>query len=115
MSLYTVSSGQVINANDINQLVNVLQVPSGGSEVWQYFLAGLSYVTNDVISNWITTRNHGTAPSSVTLDHTIQTSVGFNSFQAGNIQGNGFQAYGGADGTAPYYDCRVAGNYTAAF
>jgi hypothetical protein len=115
MSLYTVSSGQVINANDINQLVNALQVPSGGSEVWQYFLAGLSNAQTDVISNWITTRNHGTAPSSVTLDHSILSPIGYSSYAAGNLQGSGFQAFGYADSSAPNHNCHVGGNYTAAF
>jgi hypothetical protein len=67
MSLTTVTTGGQINASDINQLVNVLQQPSGGTDTGSVEVAGWSNAASDVISSYIPSRSRGSTPVSVTI------------------------------------------------
>src|SRR5579863_10222873 len=116
-SWYTVSTGQTINAADINQFANALEVPAGNTEIGSYVLAGLTTNNGDVVSTWVVTLNHANAPSTCALGtptlgpHSLQSG----SYTTNHLAANGFQLYAFADGTAPSPNAYVGGTYTATY
>ena len=97
MSLYTVSTGTTINATDVNQLVNVLQQPSGGSESQTIGLVELgAYQTNANVSQWIGSRSLGSVPVSASLSGTSSTSM--NAIGTANLNSSGVNIGSGASG-----------------
>jgi hypothetical protein len=116
-SWYTVATGQTINAADINQFSNALEVPAGNTEIGWYFLAGFTYSNGDVVSDWITTLNHANAPSTVALNFAILSPIGYQtgSVTTNNLEASGFQVYGYADTSAPNHNAHCGGQYTATY
>jgi hypothetical protein len=113
MALYTVSTGITIAAADINQLVNVLQEPSGGLEKGRYRLAGGVYATNAVLSHWVNTLSRNSVPVSLTIDTADATPNTLNAPAAplGNSNAGGFLIY--ATATAAGTNAFAAGNWQA--
>lgn len=113
MSLYTVVTGNTIAAQDINQVINVLQEPSGSSEVGQYWLAGSSYAANALISQWIQSQSRTSTPVSVSIDESIQAPSNCGTPSVSNLKSSGFQLY--AFGSGVFTSANVAGVYTIKF
>lgn len=110
MSLVTVTNGNTADASDINQLVNVLQQPSGGQDKGVYYVNGWASTNNQSIAAWVAARSRTSSPISVTIDTAI---AGPNAVAAPNtnaLDGNGFHVFAKSSGANS--DCYVAGNYT---
>ena len=110
MSLYTVSSGQVINAADVNQLVNVLQAGAGVQEVGGYYLNGWGNAANDQIGAWVPSRSRGSTPVSVSTDTSVQAATNCGSVSTNALTSNGFHASTLTTGASTA--CYVGGQYT---
>ena len=114
MALYTVANGQVINASDVNQLVNMMQAPSGAQEKAKYWLGGNGYATNAVISYYVRTTSQGATPVSVSIDTTDQAPTGsLFSPNAVHLTAYGFQIY--ANTSAATGNAYCAGGYTVQY
>lgn len=114
MALYTVSSGSVINAQDVNQVVTVLQQNAGGQEAAKYFLAGNGASAGCVISLYILTRSRGTVPVSVSIDTSDLAPTGnLNAPTTSSLTANGFQLWASISGAAT--NARCAGNWTVQY
>lgn len=116
MSLYQVSTGQTINAADVNQLVDELEQQSGGQELGKYFLAGGIYANIATVSNYIPSRSRYSTPVSIQVDDADQGHTGgFNGVPiASNLTTAGFQIYCN-NTTGPNTNGRAGGNYTIQF
>lgn len=110
MSLYTVSSGTTINAQDVNQLVNVLQQQSGGQELGKYYLTFNASASGYFGSVWIVSLSRVSTPVSVTIDTSIANPVFCNNVATSNLGTAGFQIF--AQSTGANGNCRVGGVYT---
>jgi hypothetical protein len=111
LSLYTVVTGQVANAADLNQLVNVLQQPSGGQEKGKYALGGNWAGTGSgFFSTYVPSLSRNTSPVSVAIDTADQAPIG-GAVAPGTdrLSSSGFHVYSsmtnGNNGS-------MAGNYT---
>ena len=110
MSLNTVTTGNTILASDVNQLVNVLQRPSGSTETGQYFLAGWTNAASQVVSVWISSLSRNATPVSVMIDTTLGKTSGLNAPGTSNLSANGFQAFCLSSAAANNQSC--GGAYT---
>lgn len=90
MALYQVSSGQTINANDINQLVNTLMAPSGAQEIGFFAITFNASNSGYIGANWIKTTSQGSTPVSITLSNV--SSAGCGTVQTSSSSAYGFQA-----------------------
>jgi hypothetical protein len=111
MSLVTVSTGQTIAASHVNQLVNVLQVPSGGTETGGYFLTFAAYVNNAVGGTWINSESRGVSPVSVSVNTSVQSPNNTGSPSTDHLTVNGFHVYAFAN-NGVQTSCNVGGVYT---
>lgn len=110
MALNTVSTGNTILAADINQLVNVLQRPSGQTETGKYHLLWSAYTTNAQGQVWIQSQSRNATPVSVTVDSADQSPTNSGSPFTSVLNSSGFQLYGTSTTTA--VACNIGGNYT---
>lgn len=110
MSLNTVANGNTLFANDINQLVNVLQQPSGGQEKGSYFLHGWGGASGDTLAGWFPSLSRGTTPVSVSIDTSIQVASNVNAPATANLNATGFQVFTGTTGATT--NAQVGGNST---
>lgn len=113
MALYTVSSGNTINAADINQMVNILQQQSGGQEVGKYHLMFNSYTNGAQGQCWIPTLSRNSAPVSVTIDTTDQAPQNCGAPNTNLLKSSGFQIYAASNGQ--WLTCNTGGNFTVQY
>ena len=113
MSLTLVVNGNNVNATDINQVINVLQQPSGGQEKGHYFCGGNSYATNGYITIYMPSISRGSAPVSVTIDASDVAASNVNSPSTQHLSANGFEVY--TTSLGPAGAGNVAGKYTIQF
>lgn len=113
MALYTVSGGNVIQSADIDQLVNVLQQPSGGQEKGKYFMAGPVYANGAVVAEYVGSLSRGATPISVTIDEAdLAHTGGMNATPTtAQLTASGFQVFS-VTTTGPNVNARAGGNYT---
>lgn len=116
MSLTTVVSGNVIQAGDINQLVNVLKQPSGGTETGKYFMAGPVYANGAVVAEYVGSLSRGSVPVSVAVDTADQAPTGgmSGSVSTAQLSASGFQVFS-LTTTGPNVNARCGGNYTISY
>lgn len=98
MALYTVSSGSVINAQDVNQLVNRLQQGSGGTETQTVFVEMAPWDAGATVGQWMQTQSQGSTPVSVAYSGTSLAGVGSLSTQ--QLGTSGFFVSGAATGAS---------------
>ncbi len=110
MSLTTVSTGNTILANDVNQLVYVLQRGSGQSESGQYYLGFNPGGSGALGSLYLPTLSRGSIPVSVTIDTSLQAPSNCNSPGASNLSSSGFQIT--TTGTTGANNAHCAGQWT---
>ena len=110
MALSTVTTGNTILAADINQLVNVLQRPSGSTESGGYYIEGGTYQTNATIGQWISSLSRNATPVSVNIDTSVTSPTGVNSPTTQALSANGFFVIASAIGAGN--TSRVGGLYT---
>lgn len=109
--MYTVSTGATINANDLNQVINVLQAPSGAQENGTYFLTGTGTSGITGLGAWVPSLSRTSTPASVSINTSIQAPVNCNSPSTNNLSSNGFHV-ATAYSTASNVAANVAGNFT---
>lgn len=110
MSLYTVTSGNTIQAQDVNQIIDVLQQPSSGQEKGHYFVAGTTTANNLLFSGYVASLSRNATPVSVTLDTSDHSPQNCNAPSYNYLTQGGFQVY--TRSTASSGDVNVGGNYT---
>ena len=111
MALYTVTFGQVSSPTDLNQVVNVLQQPSGGQEKGKYWLAGGSYAVNAVISTYMPSLSRNTVPVSVSADTADFSPTSCNAPTTDHLSANGFHVWTNSTAITTN-NLNVAGNWT---
>lgn len=113
MALYTVSSGSVINAQDVNQLVTVLQQNAGGQETGYYYLNGWGNAASDNFGYGVNTRSQGTVPVSVSLNTSIDAPTNCASPGTNRVTASGFHVFTSTTGTTTNAFC--GGVYTVQY
>lgn len=113
MGLTTVTNGNTAQANDLNQVINILQQPSGGQEKGQYYLNGWGNASGDYISYWLSSLTRVAVPISVSIDTSIDISPNLNSPNTGHLSANGFQVNATLKAASVNEHC--GGNYTIQF
>ena len=110
MPLVTVVTGNVALASDLNQVINILQVPGGGTEPGKYFLRGQAYATNANMGNYMRSRSNGTTPVSVSSDTADQAASNANPQVTSNLTQYGFLIYSSGTGVVTLW--QIGGNFT---
>lgn len=113
-ALYTVSAGQTAEPLDINQLVNVLQEPSGGTESGSFFVAGPITGNGYVISSYLQLRSRVSSPISISTTVTSNSGGAAASITPNHLDSNGFQLYT-LNTTATSGNGNVGGTYVVQF
>lgn len=114
MSLYTVSSGQIVNASDINQLVNVLQEGSGGTESAKYWVeSGTGNATGWTVGDWVQTKSANATPVSVIIDTSITNPLSLNAPTTQQLNSSGF--FVGASSNSSSNTARFGGLWTVQY
>ncbi len=110
MSLTLITNGTLSDASQLNQVINVLMQPSGGTEAGRWFVEAGTYETNSTIGCDIISRSYGGAAVSVSIDtsDTSPTSLGTPTTQA--LTTGGFYII--ASGTSASHTPRAGGRYT---
>jgi hypothetical protein len=93
MALTLVVNGNQSSANDINQVINVLQQPSGGQEKGGYYLDSWSNAASDEVGYWINSLSKNVTPVSVSLDTSIDTTTFCNAPSTNHLNTYGFHVY----------------------
>ena len=109
-SLNPVSTGNTILAADINQLIYVLQRPSGQTEVGSYFLTGVGTSGITGLGGWVPSQSRNATPVSVTIDTSLQSPTNCNTPNTFHLGQNGFQL--ATQYTSSTSAANVGGNYT---
>lgn len=109
MALNTVTTGNTILAADINQLVNVLQKPSGSTEAGKYFIAGFGTTAGQNSSYYYSSLSRNATPVSVTIDQADQGAVNCVAPATGHLTASGVQIYTASSGSG---NIAVGGNVT---
>ncbi len=111
MALYQVQTGMTINASDIDQLVQVLQRPTGSTETGKYYLTDSGYATGAAQGEYIGSISRGSTPAgSVSIDTSDQAPSNCSSPTTDHLTANGFRVSTTATATATVVQC--GGNYT---
>lgn len=114
MTLYQVTTGTFINAGDINQLVQVLQRPSGQQETGKYYLTGNASSPSQSVGAYVGSLSRGSTPGgSVSIDTSDQAPSNCASPSTSNLTSNGFRVYTTSTTAANTVTC--GGNYTISF
>lgn len=114
MALYAVQTGQFINAQDIDQLVYVLQRPSGQQETGKYFLTDHATTSSQAFGEYVNSLSRGSTPGgSVSIDTADQTPSNCASPTADHLTANGFRVYSTSTGAAN--TVVVGGSYTISY
>jgi hypothetical protein len=114
MSLLTVLNGQLTDAGQLNDIINALQQPSGGSETGNWFMAGSSALTNGTVSVWLIFTNHLSTPSGISINTSILAPTGgLGSVATAHLETTGVQIY--APASAASNNAGAGGGYTTSF
>lgn len=110
MALTTVTNGNTANANDLNQVINVLQVPAAGTETGEYVLSQGCHASADFVSAWCASQSRNTTPVSVSVDTSIGAPSNCNAPSTFKLSNKGFQVV--TTSTAATANASVAGLFT---
>jgi hypothetical protein len=111
MTLYQVSTGQTVNASDINQLVSTLQQQPGGQELGTYYLTGVSPAGGITgLGAWCPSQSRGSSPVSVSINTSIQSPVNLLTPTTDHLSSYGFHVFAGY--TAGNTAANVGGTFT---
>lgn len=113
MALTTVSNGNTANANDLNQLVNVLQQPSGGQEKGKYWIESNAEASGSYGSYYYSSLSRTSTPISVSIDEADQAHSSCNAATASNLSAFGVKI--NTTSTVQTFHFLVAGNITIQF
>lgn len=107
--MYTVATGNTIVVQDVNQIVNVLQQPSGGTETGRYFLLVTATAAGQYSIAYIRTTSQISVPVSVTIDQAVVAATNCSAPAADALTSFGFRIYTTSTASGFY---QVAGNTT---
>jgi|SRR5579875_711923 len=111
MALYQVQTGYYINASDINQLVQILQRPSGSQETGKYFLTDHATASSQSFGAYVGSLSRGSTPGgSVALDTADQAPLSCAQPAADYLSASGFRV--SSSSTSAANTVAVGGNYT---
>jgi hypothetical protein len=110
MALTLVSSGNTIYATDIDQIINVLQQPSGGTEAGSYYITGNASNTSS-LGYFVSSLSRVSSPVSVSINTSITSPSNCNSPSTDHLNANGFHVYTTISGGASIAS-NVGGGYT---
>ncbi len=115
MSLTVPANGNTIYATDVSQLVNLLQVPSGGQETRHYWLSGSAYGNNTLIAASIQTLNHFSSPTGSSVNTSDSApSGGMGTVNIGHANIDTCQIFS-LNTTGPSPNATAGGTYTLNF
>lgn len=97
----------------MNNVENVLEQPSGGSEIGKYHVAFGGYAVNAIGSEWMNTISRTAVPVSITTDEADFAHTNCNAISSNTLSQSGVQLYTGA--TTTNTSCNVGGNLTFNF
>ena len=108
MSLSTVTSGNTVYAQDLNQLIQSLQPSPGGSESGNFYVQGNAYTSSSLfLSDCVGTKARGVTPVSISI--TAGTPSNVNAPLTGHLKDGSVQIY--AKATSQNVDCKVSGSF----
>jgi len=110
MPLTLVSNGNTVQATDVNQIINVLQRPSGQSETGNYYIQGSSYASGARIAMYMRSTSQGATPASVSIDTTIVSPSNMGTPTTDQLTQYGFHIFGSSN--AVNVDAKAAGAFT---
>lgn len=110
MALTLVNSGDTVYGQVINQVINVLEQPSGGQELGHYKIQGSAYNASAFISCNLITLSRNATPVSLTVDTSDQAPSNMASPSTGHLTQGGAQIFGQATGIN--VACAAAGKTT---
>lgn len=113
MTLYRPTSGTVINAQDIVQVVAVLLRGSGEVETGKYWINFGASASGYFGSHYTHTLSQGATPVSVTVDAADQAATNCNNLGTDHLTANGFLTT--VQSTITSGNCRVGGNYSVQY
>lgn len=112
MALYQVLLNQNIEPQDINQSVNILQQPSGGTESGTFEVAGGTGAAGWTLSCYIASRSRGSTPLSVTINtpYTDGPNAVNTPMSVSHLDANGVQIW--TTSNAANVNCHVGSTFT---
>jgi Concanavalin A-like lectin/glucanases superfamily len=117
-TLYTVSpvGTRIIQIEDLNQITNTCQRPTGDQEVGHYVLAMPAYTSGASVSWYVPSLSRVSVPVSVSVDAADITNVGFSTSppSVDHFSAGGFHVFDSAV-TSAQPNPIIGGNYTLAF
>jgi|SRR5216683_2139917 len=113
MALTLVTTGNTINAADLNQLVFVLQRQTGQTEVGDYYLTEGAYSIGATMGYYVSHLSRTSVPTGVVIDTSLQAASNFNAPGTDHLTANGFHVFALASAIAT--GCNVGGVYTTSF
>jgi hypothetical protein len=102
-TLTNVASGRTMQIIDLNQIINVLQQPSGGQELGSFYLEMAAWTDNALCSMYVFSRSRNATPISVSLTVASRTGIRVTSPATNFLTHSGFQLFAnsaGAQGNA---------------
>lgn len=112
MSFTLIVNGSTITTSNINQVVNALQQPSGGSETGSYHVANNGYAVGAFVSDYQRTLSQGSTPVSVSLDLS-GGSISCTTPTTSNLSSKGF--FSSATATAIATNIAYGGAWTVSY
>lgn len=112
-ALYTVGLNQTAQPQDLNQVVNVLQKPSGATEVGKYYWTFWAAANGDTSGVYMQTQSRNATPVSVAIDHADSFPSGVNAPTWSNLTAFGFEVYASVNAAGVNYG--IGGNWTVQY
>lgn len=113
MALTTVSSGNTAQANDLNQVINILQQPSGGQEKGKYWIESNGEASGSYGIDYYNSLNRNAVPVGVSIDEADAGHNTCNAASSANLTAFGVKIT--TTSTAQTIHFFVAGNITLQF
>ena len=115
MTLNLAVASGIIFADNINQLVRVLQPTSGSSEVGNYYISFNSYTSSTLyLSDDVVMLARGVTPVSISVDTSLASPTNIGSPQIGHLVAGSVQIYGKCT-SQQASNIHVGGVYTVFF
>jgi hypothetical protein len=93
MALTLVTNGQLSDASQLDQIINVLQRQTGQQESGQYVAAGWVNAGAQVVSDYYSSLSRGVTPSSASIDSSLGRSSQLNAPGTSFLSANGVQIF----------------------
>lgn len=113
MALTLVSNGQLSDASQLNQIINVLMQPSGGTETGRYIIAGNIYTNGAFISYYVCSLSRNATPVSASIDTADVSPTNLNAPGTSHLTNGGFQIF--ASNSSASTSSSAGGHYTINF